>query len=51
MTAPERKIKETEALLSRVGSPDRTQDMLKQILENQLLLLKATNVHLSWGDE
>jgi hypothetical protein len=50
MTTPERKIQETEGLLS-VDRVQPDQKLLRQILSNQLTLLRAVKVQLNWGDE
>lgn len=56
MTAPEKAIIATEEALKVSGSTlemSRTlnQMLLERVLMNQLLLLRATKVHLSWSDE
>lgn len=56
MTAPVKAIADTDLALKvsrSVQENHRTleQMLLEQVLTNQLVLLRATAVHLSWRDE
>lgn len=53
MTAPEKAIAATKEALKTSGAFPRTIEklLLEQVLANQLVLLRATAVHLSWSDE
>lgn len=53
VTAPEKAIAATKEALKTSGAFPRTIEklLLEQVLANQLVLLRATAVHLSWSDE